>query len=74
MMLRKDKVLAAGLSDLLIQIDRMYESGAIQRPVLETLNGVIYQIIDEQPDCVVNIINRALVNHYTGFNQKGANK
>lgn len=74
MMLRKDKVLAAGLSDLLIQIDRMYESGAIQRPVLETLNGVIYQMVDEQPECIQNIINRALVRHYTGYAQKGANK
>jgi len=72
MLFQKDKILAAGLSDLLIQLDKMYRSGNIQDSVLDTLNTTIYQIINEQSEPVQNVINRALVRYYTGFSQKGA--
>ena len=72
MLFQKDKILAAGLSDLLIQLDKMYRSGNIQDSVLDTLNTTIYQIINEQSEPVQNVINRALVRYYTGFSQRGA--
>lgn len=70
MLFERDRFLAAGLSDLLIKLDKMYQSGAIQESVLDTLNTTIYQMVDAQCEGVQNYVNRALVEYYTGFNQK----
>lgn len=68
MLFERDRFLAAGLSDLLIKLDKMYASGEIQKTTLDTLNATIYQMVDAQCEGVQNYVNRSLVKHYTGYN------